>query len=425
MNIWLTLSPTLQAVMLFVFGAFVGGQVNRGIYRLAWDARRIGPWSPPEEGAPPRTVWDRLPVLGWLLLRRESSVHGTGFWVRPMLIELGLGLGLAGLHHWELHQGLLPKLPPALTVDPELLLAQFCGHALLIALMTVATFIDFDEKTIPDAITVPGTLAGLAIAAAMPLAGLPVLAKLQPLVVSVEALRLSTPHAWPADLDGVKGLAIGCFCFAGWCAALVPRLWTLRRGWRKAVQLCIASMLRSGRAGWLGLLAVVGCVVIAGVWQAGGEYWHSLLSSLVGLAFGGGLVWSVRIVASSVLGEEAMGFGDVTLMAMIGAFLGWQSSLLVFFLAPFGALFIALGQWALTGRRDIAFGPYLCFAAVVLIVLWREIWHRRTAGMFGLGADIPLMVFACILVLGPLLWLVRFVKLRMLGDDQDEELADD
>ena len=45
---------------------------------------------------------------------------------------------------------------------------------------------------------------------------------------------------------------------------------------------------------------------------------------------GGGIVWAVRIIASQALGVEAMGFGDVTLMCMIGAFVGWQPALLIF-----------------------------------------------------------------------------------------------
>ncbi len=49
---------------------------------------------------------------------------------------------------------------------------------------------------------------------------------------------------------------------------------------------------------------------------------------------GGGLVWSFRIVASVVMGREALGFGDVTLMAMVGAFTGWQAVWISFFLAP-------------------------------------------------------------------------------------------
>jgi hypothetical protein len=77
---------------------------------------------------------------------------------------------------------------------------------------------------------------------------------------------------------------------------------------------------------------------------------HALLTALVGMATGGLLVWFFRIVFGWVLAEEANGFGDGTLKAVIGAFLGWQATLIVLFLAPFAAVAIAVGQWLLTGR---------------------------------------------------------------------------
>jgi prepilin signal peptidase PulO-like enzyme (type II secretory pathway) len=160
----------------------------------------------------------------------------------------------------------------------------------------------------------------------------------------------------------------------------------------------------------MGALAIGGCVAIATVWLAGGEWWRSLLTALVGMASGGLLVWFFRIVFGWVLAEEAMGFGDVTLMAMIGAFLGWQSTLIVFFLAPFAAVAIAIGQWLFTGRRDIAFGPYLCFAAVVLIVRWDALWQRTLVGLFALGWLIPAVIVACVGLMGPLLWIWRRLR---------------
>ena len=69
-----------------------------------------------------------------------------------------------------------------------------------------------------------------------------------------------------------------------------------------------------------------------------------------------------------------MGFGDVTLMAMIGAFLGWQAAFLIFFLAPFTALLIAAAQRILTGQRHIAFGPYLCLATLIVVLGWNAVW---------------------------------------------------
>ena len=91
-------------------------------------------------------------------------------------------------------------------------------------------------------------------------------------------------------------------------------------------------------------------------------HWAGLLTALVGMAASGGLVWMVRIIGPASLGREAMGFGDVTLMAMIGAFLGWQPCLIVFFLAPCRAGGRA-GRPDPPPGREIPYGPFLCLAA--------------------------------------------------------------
>ncbi len=124
-------------------------------------------------------------------------------------------------------------------------------------------------------------------------------------------------------------------------------------------------------------------------------------------------MWAVRVVASGMLGQEAMGFGDVTLMAMIGAFLGWQPSLMVFFMAPFAGLFIAVAQWLFTGRKDIAYGPFLCAAAFVLVLCWRSVWERW-GPVFQLGLFIPAVVAVCVLLMAVLLGAYRLL-LRLLG----------
>lgn len=420
MDAWYALPLWLQLCLLSSTGLWLGGQINRGIYRLAWNPRPIGPWSAPHPDAPARPVWCRLPVVGWLGLLGESPLHGRRYWLRPLLIELAFGAVLPALYVWELNGGLVTAAALQLDVAPETWRAAFLAHATLLSLMTVATFIDFDEQTIPDSITIPGALLGLFFAATTPAAGLPVIVRTPPTwLKELDVLRLTSPAEWDAELDGPRGLAIGIGCFAGWCAALAPRLWTTRRGLRKAVLYLAASVVRSGWLPRLGLMFATGAGAIAGVWWAGGWAWQSLLSSLVGLAFGGGLVWLVRIVAGAALGEEAMGFGDVTLMAMIGAFLGWQPSLLIFFLAPAAALFVSLAQWLLTGRRDIAFGPYLCVATVVVVARWGPLWHGWAEGFFALGWLVPAVLLFCLAAMAILLLIWGVIK-RALGWDAVE-----
>jgi prepilin signal peptidase PulO-like enzyme (type II secretory pathway) len=394
---------------LFVLGVCLGCLVNLGVYRLAWNPRSISPWSNPPKGAPARRPDDRVPIFGWLGLRRESNLHGRGFWIRPMLVELLSGVGLAMLYWWEVGQGgLVAAVPPIPAAWAGMLNVQFFCHAVLIALMLVASLIDVDEKTIPDAIVVPGTLLGLAAAAVYPWSLLPANVAGPP----GDFLRLTSPKPWLDWLNGEPhlgslGLALGCLWL--WCFALMPRTWYSRHGWRRAVGLMLARLRRDPSTRVLLLLGLVGSLGILGIWWLGGPRWEGLLSALVGMAAGGGLIWAVRIIGAATLHREAMGFGDVTLMAMLGAFLGWQSCLVIFFLAPFAALVVGVLNLLLHSEHEIPYGPFLCLAAVVMIVCWAFVWSRLSQ-FFELGLAVPLVMAVCLGLMGLLLGLWRLVQ---------------
>ncbi len=426
-NLILDIAMPIRLGVLALFGMLVGGQLNRGIYRLAWNSRSVSPWSPPPDGAPARRVIDRVPVIGWIAMRRERSWHGAGFWVRPMLIELGTGAGFTLLYWLEVQRQILwPASIRGAGPDMVVLHSQVFSHLVLICLMIVATFIDFDEQTIPDEITVPGTILGLLLAAALPACLLPTLFQPAYGSVTIHQLVLTSstvsmawregiggPWSWPTSLDRPFGLAVVLVAVWSWCFAILHKTWTVRRGLGRAVLYMVVSIWR--RRTWpvpLGIAVALSGLAV-GIWSVGGQRWEALLSAAVGMVFGGGLIWAVRIVGGHALQAEAMGFGDVTLMAMIGAFLGWQPALLIFFLAPFSALIIALAQWLFTGDRHIAFGPYLCLATLIVLVKWQAVWTDWAMPMFGLGWFIPGMVGCCLVLMGGLLWGWRLAREAM------------
>ena len=405
MNAFLALSVEVQLVTLFCLGAAVGGQVNRGIYRLAVTRQLwISPWSRAPKDAPTRRWYDRIPIIGWCALRREVFLHGRGFWIRPMLIEFAMALGFALHFWWEIscEKLIAPGFPNQYAID---LIPGCVSHLVLFSLMVVATFIDFDEKTIPDQITVYGVVVGCLFAVLWPTSLLPV--TIPP--VQIDFLKLSTPLPWPNSMNGLMGLIAGWGCFLGWFYAILPKIWWTRGGLVKAFRILIGGIRRYWNTWDVWLPVLAGPAAIFAVWCLGGPRWQALLSSLVGVAFGGGLIWAVRVIGSVAMRREAMGFGDVTLMAMIGAFVGWQPSLIVFFFAPLAGIVLAVAQWALTGQKDIPYGPFLSLAALVSVVLWPVVWDTAEK-YFALGWVVPALVVVCLVLMHVMLTFWRILR---------------
>lgn len=74
--------------------------------------------------------------------------------------------------------------------------------------------------------------------------------------------------------------------------------------------------------------------------------WLSVFSSIMGAIVGGGFIWGVGALWKLVRGYEGMGFGDVKMMAMVGAFLGAATTLLIIFCASVFGSILGLGTIA-------------------------------------------------------------------------------
>lgn len=105
-----------------------------------------------------------------------------------------------------------------------------------------------------------------------------------------------------------------------------------------------------------------------------------IIDSFLGIIIGGGIIYLTGfffdliyfklLKKPPVQGEtESMGRGDVKLLAMIGAFLGWQKAVFVFFLAPFFGLTVGLINLLVKKDHTIPYGPFLSLAAL-LSVFW-------------------------------------------------------
>ncbi|SFJ07635.1 prepilin peptidase [Planctomicrobium piriforme] len=375
---------------LFIIGAMIGSFLNVCIYRIPTQDRFLDqlkslsnrPSHCPRCGTNIRW-FDNVPIFGWLKLRgrcRQCRMRISPryplieffngcLWVLVFCMEVPLGM-YTHLSDSCVYSDIGPQAFPGLgPLSPEwFVIIRFAFHLVLIEALLVASFIDFDLRIIPDGSTLPAMLFAI--------------------VCGLVIARVHLVPVWFQSPNMEQSFAI------------VTPDW-------------VHPLLRGGAVpGWINLH----------------PHLHGLAVSLAGLVVGGGLVWAVRLLGHFVLRREAMGFGDVILMGMIGAFLGWQATVIAFFIAAMCAiLVVAVGfawhgvQW-LRGRPRtidwmIPYGPYLSLGAVITILFWQPLF-ARTRHVFEMGVLLLPITLVMGIVFVVSLVLVQLAK-RLLGISTD------
>ncbi|MBW2176266.1 MAG: prepilin peptidase [Deltaproteobacteria bacterium] len=104
------------------------------------------------------------------------------------------------------------------------------------------------------------------------------------------------------------------------------------------------------------------------------------VDSIIGLLAGGGILYAVAWGYGLITGKEGMGGGDIKLLAMIGAFIGWKGVLLTIFMASaIGTLagVLVMLKTKKNMKLAIPFGPFLAIGAIIYIFFGNEliIWY--------------------------------------------------
>lgn len=103
-------------------------------------------------------------------------------------------------------------------------------------------------------------------------------------------------------------------------------------------------------------------------------------ASLLGVVLGGGVLYAIAWGYYTLRKEEGLGMGDVKMLGMIGAFLGWQAVLLTLVLASFSGAIIGVAMIALqrgSMKYALPFGTFLAIGAVVAMLAGQPIidWY--------------------------------------------------
>ena len=107
----------------------------------------------------------------------------------------------------------------------------------------------------------------------------------------------------------------------------------------------------------------------------------SLIGAVIGALAGGGSLWLMGFLWEKLRGVEAMGLGDVKMMLMVGAFLGWRLTILTILLAAFTGSLAGVAMMVHSGRRNLQmmlpFGIFLGIGSIISLLIGTRIieWY--------------------------------------------------
>lgn len=373
----------------FLLGAFVGSFLNVCIHRLPRNESVVAPGSRCYACGTAVRWYDNVPLASWLALRGRCRWCGTRFSICYWLGELGVAALTAVVVWfalWRLPGYLsasgaefVPHWLAVVAIDPRAYGALAAGALLVVAwYLWVAAWIDVAHTIIPDELTKPLQAVAPLLAVALPLN----------LAFGWAPLGWFTGRTLGGDVQGTP------LAGAGWLAAVaIPLLvlllasvplarWIYRRfcppsqRWRDEDH-------RGFRIGVWWFAAAIAChlllvLAVALAAQAGdpGSRFRlsatllamQLAQAVLGALAGWFALYLVGLVGTMAFRRNALGFGDVKLLAPVGAVVGPVGVLYVFFLAALAGSVIGIPHRLLGRGREIPFGPFLALGAAATLV---------------------------------------------------------
>ncbi len=378
----------LLLLVASLLGLAVGSFLNVVIYRVPRRMSIVRPRSHcPHCGTPLR--WrDNIPLLSFLLLKgRCRACRQPISWLYPA-VEAGTALMFALLaweHGWSW---------------------AFVPDAVFVSMLLALAVIDARHRLLPDAITYPGFVLAVGLRALVPPEKI---LEAHHLVFRSESTRFLSDHALGVGAVLILGSSLLLFLLERMDYRLLGRrLEELEASHANGGRSSAPSPIReecplaesgptpepceriadahAGDEGrqepwspeWAALLLAIG---LSGVFIALGREDASLaasgarsaLGALVGATIGSGVLWLSRVGYYVLRHLEGVGFGDVKMMLMVGAFLGWGGAFMTIFLASLLGSIYGVTLMLLTRERNpkLPFGSFLSLAALVILLSFR------------------------------------------------------
>jgi len=381
-------------VFLFAVGACVGSFLNVVIYRLPRGESIVFPPSHcPACGR--RIRWyDNVPLVSWFALRARCRSCKARISPRYVVVEAATALLAAGLFVWYYVLDLRSGSGDFASSWPT-----FAAHAVLLCGLLACSVVDVEHWIVPLEVCWAVSAVGAAVGAASPHPFLPTVSPAAGaaavgagagLIAALLLVRFGVlqPSFLDAAAHGAGAPAAPSRAGGGGRAAEAPRRREVRSvaitkahgvDPRREVLREVAFLAPAVALAVVAYLLVTGVPAVRAAWAAVTDHARAgrlaahvngFLAALFGYLIGGLWIWGTRILGTLAFGKEAMGLGDVHILAAVGAVCGWIVPSIAFFVAPFCGLLWALKLVLTRRQRELPYGPWLALATGIVLFFY-------------------------------------------------------